>query len=148
MAEPRTIEIEEIAARFCAAPLTAETVFLRPAWGPKKLEMCDLLLALRGCGVVLSLKCQADPSLRADARLAAWGAKNAKKAVGQIAGAVRTLSERPFWCQHWRRGRVDFAAGSVAAEHGVVVLEAGTTAVRLQTTCLMPSEVFQSRTFP
>src|SRR2546425_4864969 len=28
----RTAKIEEIAAHFCAAPLTAETVFLRPAY--------------------------------------------------------------------------------------------------------------------
>lgn len=56
----RTAKIEEIAARFCGAPLTAETVFLRPAYrhGQFEREVCDLLVAFRGQGIVLSLKSQ------------------------------------------------------------------------------------------
>ncbi len=59
--------------KFCAFPLTAETVFLRVKYhkGGEK-EVCDLLLVLRGDAIVLSLKHQDDPRRRTGDRLARW----------------------------------------------------------------------------
>ena len=57
----RTANIELIAALFCSMPLTAENVFLRPArldGRHGERELCDVLVALRGHGIVLSLKSQ------------------------------------------------------------------------------------------
>ncbi len=67
----RTGKIEEIAARFCGAPLTAETVFLRPAYqrGHFEREVCDLLVAFQQRGIVLSLKSQDDPTSRTGPKL-------------------------------------------------------------------------------
>jgi hypothetical protein len=58
MESSRTGKIEELAARFCAAPLTAEIVFLCPAYqhGRFEREVCDLLVAFQQRGIVLSLK--------------------------------------------------------------------------------------------
>jgi hypothetical protein len=126
----RTAKIEEIAARFCAAPLTAETVFLRPAYrdGHLEREVCDLLVAFRGQGIVLSLKSQDDPAARNGSKLQRWCKKKAGEAARQISGARRTMEAHPFWCEHWRRGRVDFAAGAVAPVHALAVIETGPTA--------------------
>jgi hypothetical protein len=126
----RTAKIEEIAARFCGMPLTAETVFLRPAYqhGQFEREVCDLLIAFRGRGIVLSLKSQDDPSSRTGPKLQRWCRKKAGEAARQISGARRTMEAYPFWCEHWRRGRVDFAAGAVAPVHALAVIETGPTA--------------------
>jgi len=121
----RTTKIEEIAARFCAAPLTAEAVFLRPAYkhGQVEREVCDLLVAFRRQGIVLSLKSQNDPTSRVSPKVRRWCAKSAHTAARQVFGAHRTIAAHPFWCEHWRRGRVDFAAGAVTPIHALVVIE-------------------------
>ncbi len=138
MGSSRTGKIEEIAARFCAAPLTAETVFLRPAYqrGQFEREVCDLLVAFRHRGIVLSLKSQDDPTSRTGPKLRRWCAKSAHKAAREISGARRTIATHPFWCEHWRRGRVDFPVGVVTPVHALVVIEtalseAGTGTARL-----------------
>jgi hypothetical protein len=112
----RPANIERIAALFCSMPLTAENVFLRPArldGSHGEREVCDVLVALRGQGIVLSLKSQDAAAPRERTKLGRWCAKHARKAAGQISGACRAMKMQSFWCQHWRRGRVDFALGSV-----------------------------------
>lgn len=87
-------------------------------------EVCDLLFALRGEAIVLSLKHQEDdPRRRTGDRLARWCAKAAKKAAGELIGAVRTIRERPFWCDHAKRGRVDFQPGALHARHAIACVE-------------------------
>jgi hypothetical protein len=128
MAESRTQKIEEITAHFYEAPLTAENVFLRPArldGACLEREVCDVLVALRTQGILLSLKSQDAVEPRDGDRLRRWCAKHARKAASQIMGACRAMKDQPFWCQHRRRGRVDFAAGSVMPVHGLVVIETG-----------------------
>jgi hypothetical protein len=108
--------------------LTAENVFLRPArldGRNGEREVCDVLVALRDQGILLSLKAQDAAEPRHGDRLRRWCAKHARKAAGQISGARRAMRDQPFWCQHRRRGRVDFAAGSVTPVHGLVVIETG-----------------------
>src|SRR5215470_8952048 len=102
----RTAEIEEIAARLCGMPLTAETVFLRPPYqhGQLDREVCDVLIVFRGRGIILSLKSQADPTSRTGPKLERWCGKAARKAARQIAGARRIMATHAFSCEHWRRG--------------------------------------------
>lgn len=127
MDRKRTAKIEEIAARFCGMPLTAETVFLRPAYqhGPFEREVCDLLLTSRGRGIVLSLKSQDDPASRSGAKQERWCTKRGEDAARQISGARRTMVAHRFWCEHWRRGRVAFDAGAVVPVHALAVIETG-----------------------
>ena len=110
----RTSTIEEIAGRFCCLPLTAESIFLRPAYlhGRFEREVCDLLIGFQGRGILLSIKSQDDPASRTGPKLQRWCRKKSEEAVRQISGAWRTMLAHPFWCQNWRRGRVDFAAAA------------------------------------
>lgn len=57
----RTTWVEAQAARFCEFPLVAETVFhsLRYLKGGLEKEVCDILLRLRGDGIIVSLKADA-----------------------------------------------------------------------------------------
>jgi hypothetical protein len=125
MAENRTQRIEELVARLCGVPLTAETVFLRPTRrdGLLDKEVCDALLALRGDAILFSLKSQDNPKSRVGTKLSSWCGKHAARAVGQLGGAVRAIKAQPFWCDHRRRGRVHFAADLLRPRHAVVILE-------------------------
>src|SRR2546422_6927271 len=90
----RTTNIERITALFCSMPLTAENVFLRPArldGRHGERELCDVLVALRGHGIVLSLKSQDAATPREGPKLRRWCAKHARKAAGQISGACRAM---------------------------------------------------------
>jgi len=129
----RTTWVEEQVTKFCAAPLTLETTFLRSMYwrGTLQRELCDLLLALRGEGIVLSLKSQEDPTVRRGTELAAWCGKAAKKAAAQLGGAMRTVRQETFFCQHPRRGLMQFAPAQITVRHGIAVLEAQTDVVKL-----------------
>jgi len=123
-AATRTTWAEEWIAKFCGFPLAAETVFLRAKYekGGEK-EVDDLLVALREEAIVLSLKHQEDPSRRTGDRLAQWCAKAAKAASRQLDGGVKTIRERPFWCDHAKRGRVDFSPGALHVRHAIACVE-------------------------
>src|SRR5207253_450773 len=62
-------------------------------------------------------------TVRGARRLQAWACKRAKKAASQLIGALRTGASRPMWCEHRRRGRVDFYTGLPAVAHGIVLIE-------------------------
>ncbi|MGI0086006.1 MAG: hypothetical protein ACREBQ_13080, partial [Nitrososphaerales archaeon] len=69
------------------------------------------------------MKCQEDPTSRCEEKLERWVAKNASAALAQVQGTLRTLSERKFWCDHPRRGHVDFLEGQLTPLHGIVLVE-------------------------
>lgn len=140
----RTANIERIAALFYSMPLTAENVFLRPArldGRHGEREVCDVLVALRGHGIVLSLKSQDAAVPREMVKLGRWCAKHARKAAGQISGACRAMKMQSFWCQHWRRGRVDFPLGSVTPVHALAIIETGPL---LSDTARLPDDLSDS----
>ena len=124
MTASRTTWAEEQAARFCGFPLTAETVFLRLKYekGGEK-EVCDLLLALRSEAIVLSLKHQEDPRHRTGEHLARWCTKAAKDAARELGGALKTIQSRPFWCDHVKRGRLEFKPGALRIRHAIACVE-------------------------
>lgn len=87
--EQRTDWAERFLAALGATPLTHECVFLNPqylddqATGVAK-EVCDLLFALDGNSVLVSLKCQQDPASRDKAKEASWAKKKSIKGFEQL----------------------------------------------------------------
>jgi hypothetical protein len=125
--------VEQYAASFAGEPFVREFVFANPKFlksGIEK-EVADLLFAFRSHAIVAQLKSQEDPATRDAARLDAWIAKRADDGASQLRGSLRTLRARDTWCQHARRGRVTFAAGSLTAIHGVVLVECRDARVRV-----------------
>lgn len=125
MEERRTEWAERFFERFAGIPLTAECVYYSPQFidGGIQKEVCDFLLVLKGEAILVSMKSQEDPTKKIGEKLARWVEKNARGAVSQARGALRTLDHHPFWCRHRRRGRVDFAPGAVNVIHVVVIPE-------------------------
>ncbi len=126
----RTEWAELFVERFAARPLTAECVFRSPRYLPANKEMCDHLIVLKNQGIVVSLKSQEDPEARTGEKLQNWARKAAKNGLGQACGALRSARERHFYCEHGRRGRVDFEPMSIEIKHLVVLVEVFAT-VRL-----------------
>src|SRR6267142_1566652 len=118
-------KVEDYVARFIGSPLTYDTVMLRPSYRDGKIdkEVCDVLFALRGQGIVLALKSQHEEAQRDIVRVHGWCANNAREAVRALNGATRTIASRSFSCRHPRRGLVTFESGAVLARHAVAVLE-------------------------
>lgn len=114
---------ENYAAKFASAPLVAECVFLNPAFldGTIEREVCDLLLVLRDQVLVVQMKSQ--DKQRTGEKLTRWIEKETRKAASQIKGAIRTLRERPLWCEHARRGRVEFQAGRLKPLQALAIVE-------------------------
>jgi hypothetical protein len=123
--QSRTLWAERQVEEFLSLPLVSEFVFRSPqAVDGSQREVADFLVVHETHGILISQKCQEDPTARTGEKLEAWACKRAKKAVSQLTGALRTGATRPMWCQHPRRGRVDFPDGLPAVAHGVVLIEA------------------------
>lgn len=129
----RTLRAEKFVDGFSSRPLTAECVFHSPQFidGGKQKEVCDFLLVLRGNAILVSMKSQEDPSSRTEDKLRRWTIKNSTGALKQAKGALRTIAGSTFWCQHSRRGRVDFEPNSIRVVHAVVLTEIFNDAVDL-----------------
>ncbi len=115
-------EVEE----FLSLPFVSEFVFRSPQHIDSiqsEHEVVDFLILHRGIGILISQKCQDDPTRRTIEKTEAWARKKAKEAVGQLRGALRTGTGRPIWCDHPRRGRVDFPEGLPTIRHSVVLVE-------------------------
>jgi hypothetical protein len=124
--EVRTRWAEEQAEQLLAIPFISEFVFRSPQnlSGPRgtQREVADHLILNRGKGLLVSQKTQENPESRDERRNGFWVLNNAKSAVAQLIGALRSPGT-PFWCDHPRRGRVDFPAGLPPIAHGVVIVE-------------------------
>lgn len=109
-----------------AKPFISEFVFRSPqrldGFRGIQKEVADLLIVHQGTGLLVSQKAQEDPESRDERRNEFWVLKNAKGALSQLVGALRSPGT-PFWCDHPRRGRVDFPAGLPPIAHGVVIVE-------------------------
>ncbi len=108
--------------------MTAGNVFLRPDRADRPHGQAEGLhrpCDLGGPGIRLARKTQDTAEPGEGDRLGRWCAKHARKAASRISGARRAMRDQPFWCQQRRRGRVNFAAGSVTPVHGLAVIETG-----------------------
>lgn len=121
----RTDWAEQFAEDFYSRPLVKECVFhsARHLDSGLEKEVCDFLLVLRGRAIVIQMKCQEDPTARSGEKLERWVIKQANAALTQLQGSLRTVCERDFWCEHPRRGHIDFAKGQLRAIHGIVLVE-------------------------
>src|SRR5882724_3995105 len=121
----RTDWAERHVEELLSLPFVKEFVFRSPQTIDRTLEreVVDFLILQRGTGILISQKCQDDPTRRTVGQTDMWTRKKAKEAVRQLCGALRAGTGRPMWCDHPRRGRVDFPEGLPTIRHGLVLVE-------------------------
>jgi hypothetical protein len=119
----RTQWAERYVEDFLALPLVREFVLRSPQTidGVQR-EVADHLILQGGSGILISQKCQEDPTARSETKTELWARKNAKGAVKQLTGALRA-EPRLIWCDHPRRGRIEFPTGLPPIKHGIVLTE-------------------------
>jgi hypothetical protein len=122
---PRGERAETLLANILSEPLVVDFVHLRPKYmqSKKELELCDLLIEDAPAALVVQLKTQDPQQARSPERSIAWVRKQIKKASSQVSGSVRTLTRVQVSSQHPLLGEVTFQARSLAARHGVVVVD-------------------------
>jgi hypothetical protein len=121
--ESRTRWAERQAEELLSVPFIAEFVLRSPQMidGTQK-EVADLLILYKDGNLLTSQKAQEDPLSRNEQKNELWVLKAAKNGVSQLCGALRP-STRAIWCEHPRRGRIDFATGFPPIAHGIVAVE-------------------------
>jgi hypothetical protein len=126
MVEPattRTLWAERQVEEVLSLPLISEFVFRSPKHNnPNEKEVIDHLIVHKGDGILISQKAQEDPTSRSIEKNELWVLKNIQDALKPICGSIRKPDDRPKWCDHPRRGRVDFAT-LPRIIHGVALVE-------------------------
>jgi hypothetical protein len=122
---PRTEWAERQTQELLSIPFVAEFVFrnLRTVDGKTPHQAGDFLILHRGSGILVEQKCQEDPTVRSVEKVALWARKNARAGWKQLRRALTRPKDRPVWCDHQRRGRVEFPKGLPVVRHGVVIVE-------------------------
>lgn len=121
----RTDWAERHVEDFLSLPLVREFVFRSPQTLDKNIqkEVVDFFIAHGDTGILVSQKCQDNPSARTGAKVSSWARKAARVAASQLCGALRMAKKRPVWCDHSRRGRVQFPQGLPKIDHAIVTVE-------------------------
>lgn len=121
--QSRTQWAERQAEELLSVPFIAEFVLRSPQMidGTQK-EVADLLILYKDGNLLVSQKAQEDPLSRTQQKNELWVLKAAKNGVSQLCGALRP-STKAIWCEHPRRGRVDFSTGLPPISHGIVTVE-------------------------
>lgn len=123
LAESRTQWAERQAEKLLSGPFISEFVFRSPQMiDASQKEVADLLILHKGNGLLVSQKAQKDPESRSESKNELWVLKAVRKGVNQLLGAMRP-SSKAIWCDHSRRGRVDFPAGLPPIMYGLVTVE-------------------------
>jgi hypothetical protein len=114
---------ERQAEELLSLPFISEFVLRSPQMidGTQK-EVADFLILYKGNGLLVSQKAQEDPLSRDERKNELWVLKAAKNGLSQLLGALRP-STKAIWCEHPRRGRVDYPAGLPQIAHGIVTVE-------------------------
>jgi hypothetical protein len=113
------LQVEEL----LSVPLVSEFVFRSPKHNdPDEKEVIDHLIIHRQQCILLSQKAQEDPGKRDIARNERWVLKNIRNALKPIRGVIRGPSDRPKWCEHPRRGKVEFVT-LPSIVHGIALAE-------------------------
>jgi hypothetical protein len=122
---PRTEWAEHQTQELLSIPFISEFVFrnVRTIDGKTPHQAGDFLILHRGSGILVEQKCQEDPMLRSAEKTALWARKNAKAGWKQLRRALSRPKDRPVWCDHQRRGRVEFPTGLPVIRHGIVIVE-------------------------
>jgi hypothetical protein len=121
----RTGWTERYVEEFLSLPFVTEFVFRSPKTldRSREREVADFLILQRELGILISQKCQEDPARRTVERTEVWVRKKAREAVSQLCGALRTGTGKRIWCDHPRRGQVEFPKGLPKIQHGIVLVE-------------------------
>src|SRR5712671_3633066 len=121
----RTEYAERFVERFLSLPFIPEFVFRSPQTLKKtQKEVADLFVAQADMNILVSQKCQEDPSARDPSKMISWANKAAAKAAAQLDGALGTVQDkRLVWCIRPRRGRVDFPGGLPEITHAIAIVE-------------------------
>lgn len=107
--ETRTLWAEREVEDVLSLPLISEFVFRSPKHNaPTEKEVIDYLIVHKEIGILISQKAQEDPTRRSVAKNDLWVQKNIKNALKPIYGAISKPDDCPKWCNHPRRGRVEF----------------------------------------
>lgn len=114
-------QTEDILSR----PFVREFVFrdVRTMDGGTLHQVGDFLILNRGSGILVEQKCQEDPTTRTSTKTELWARKKAKEGWNQLGRALKRPKDRPIWCDHQRRGRVELPEGLPVIRHGVVMVE-------------------------
>jgi len=128
----RTLWAEPEVEQLLSAPFIAEFIFRSAQISdPTQKEVVDFALVHKQRSILISQKTQEEPEKRTAEKNRLWVLKNAKGALSQLRGAIHSRKDRTIWCDHPRRGRVEFVGGLPPAIHGIVVVES-LSAVDLQ----------------
>lgn len=85
-------------------------------------EVVDFAVIHDNSCILISQKAQDDPQRRSPDKNELWVRKRAKEAVAQVSGAIRAQG-KPMWCEHRRRGHVEFPDGLPSISHALVLVE-------------------------
>lgn len=122
----RTLWAELHVEGFVAPAFVAEFVFRSPqVIDVTQKEVADLLINRSEQAILVSQKCQDDPTSRSGEKLERWVRKKAEEAASQLKGALKRVGvQNEIWCDHRRRGRVSFLNGLPKIDHGIATVEA------------------------
>jgi hypothetical protein len=122
---PRTEWAERQTQELLSIPFISEFVFrnVRTVDGKTPRQAGDFLILHRGSGILVEQKCQEDPTARTVEKTVLWARKNAKAGWKQLRRELTRPKDRPVWCDHQRRGRVEFPNGLPVIRHGIVIVE-------------------------
>ena len=122
-ATTRTLWAERQVEEVLSLPLISEFVFRSPKHNdPTEKEVIDHLIVHKGDGILISQKAQEDPTSRSVEKNDLWVLKNIQDALKPICGSIKRPDDRPKWCDHPRRGRVEFST-LPRIIHGVALVE-------------------------
>lgn len=121
----RTEWAEKFVAQFSSLPLSRECVYHSPKYLKKGIEkeVCDYLIIMKEEAILISMKAQEDPDSKSGKKLKRWVNKHSNKAVKQAKGALKTIANENFWCDHDIRGKVNFDPKSIEVKYVIVVAE-------------------------
>ena len=104
-------------------PLISKFVFRsRKHHDPNEKEVIDHLIVHKGDAILISQKAQEDPASLSVEKNQLRVLKNIHGALKPIYGSIRKPDDRPKWCDHPRRGRVEFST-LPRIIHGVALVE-------------------------
>jgi hypothetical protein len=121
----RTEWAERHVEEFLSIPFISEFVFrnIRTIDGKTPHQAGDFLILHKDIGILIEQKCQEDPSLRGATKTNLWARKSAKAGWFQLRRALTRPKDRSVWCDHPRRGRVEFSNGLPPIHYGLVIVE-------------------------
>lgn len=122
-AESRTDWAEKYVERLVSMPFISEFVFRSPRRDKNGLEVADFLISQGEINIVISQKCQDDPTSRTLEKNELWVLKETKHGLSQLLGGLKKFKSEPFWCNHPRRGKVNFSMPLNKIDEAIVLVE-------------------------